>query len=158
MFKRKPLLLVVLVLLSAAAWVPFHLWSNPALWGAKLVTIKLTRGPLTVFEFPSRKSPPRALLIFGSGDGGWGHLEQSICRAFQKQDYTVVGIDSTAYAATDYDLGVLQADYSTIARTVMAHYGKPLPPLIVGGYSMGAAQAIAVAGGPIRPRDSWGSL
>ena len=55
------------------------------------------------------------------------------------------------YAATDYDLAILQADFGRIAQRAEAHYGNHPLPVILGGWSMGAAQAIAAAGGPHPP-------
>jgi phosphatidylglycerol lysyltransferase len=125
---------------------------------ARQITINLSRGPLTVVDFPSKRPETTALILFASGDGGWGRFEDTICRAFQKRGYEVIGIDSEVYARSDYDLDILQSDFSKIARTAQAPFGNHPPPLIVGGYSMGAAQAIAVAGGPRPPRGLVGLL
>ena len=62
----------------------------------------------------------------------------------------VIGIDSTVYARTDYDLATLQADFAKIAQAAEAPYPGQMLPLIV-GLSMGAARATAVAGGPKPP-------
>jgi hypothetical protein len=119
------------------------------------VTIELRRGPFTVFEFPAKKGNPLALIVFGSGDGGWGGWEETVSHFLQANGYTVVGIDSADYAKTDYDLATLQADFAKIVQTTG---GASPPPLIVGGWSMGAAQAIAVAGGPNPPEHLVGLL
>jgi len=120
--------------------------------------LKLSRGEITVFDFPSKKPRTTALILFASGDGGWGRLEETICHAMQKKGCEVIGIDSTEYAQNDYDLATLQADFRMIASKAAADGGLHALPLIVGGYSMGAAQAIAVAGGPNPPRDLVGLL
>jgi len=120
-------------------------------------TIQLSHRPLTVFQFPAMKAP-LAVILFASGDGGWIEWEESVSRNLQANGYTVIGIDSSDYAKTDYDEAMLQADFSTIARATMAAYKSPPPPLIVGGWSMGAAQAIAVGGGPNRPPSLVGLL
>ncbi len=112
----------------------------------------------TVFEFPAAINPPKALILFGSGDGGWTGWEDKVCHSLQTHGYTVLGIDSADYAKTDYDLATLQADYSRIAQTGLNAYESSPPPVIVGGWSMGAAQAIAVGGGPNRPRGLVGLL
>jgi hypothetical protein len=122
------------------------------------LTIHLSRCALTVLEFPSKRSTTTALIVFASGDGGWGRLEESICRAFQKQGYEVIGINSVVYAKTDYDADILQKDFATVAQAARAPFGKSPPPLILGGYSMGAAQAIAAAGGPHPPPGVVGLL
>jgi phosphatidylglycerol lysyltransferase len=116
------------------------------------VTIQLRNRPFTVFAYPAAKSPPLAVVLFASGDGGWNHWEDSVAHALQANGFTVMGINSADYAKTDYNLAILQADYDTIAQTVLSAYPNSPPPVIIGGWSMGGAQAIAVAGGPNPPR------
>ncbi len=122
------------------------------------VTVQLRKRPLTVFEYPAAKSPPLGVVVFASGDGGWNNWEDTVSHALQTNGFTVLGINSADYAKTDYDLATLQADYDTIAQTVLSKYPASPPPLIVGGWSMGAAQAVAVAGGPNPPRELIGVL
>lgn len=122
------------------------------------LTVDLNRGPLTVYAFPSKRPVPLAIILFGSGDGGWGGLEETIGHAFQNYGYELIGIDFEDYARTDYDLDTLQSDFTKMARMAEAPYGGHPSPLIVGGYSMGAAQAIAVAGGPKPPPGLIGVL
>jgi phosphatidylglycerol lysyltransferase len=125
---------------------------------ATKVRLNLARGPFTVYDFSCAGSRPRAVLIFGSGDGGWGGWENRVSQALRRHGYEVIGMDSAAYASTDYDLPTLQADYRTIAVKFLGGYGHNPPPLLVGGWSMGAAQAIAVAGGPHPPPGLEGLL
>ncbi|HEV3271821.1 MAG TPA: alpha/beta fold hydrolase [Candidatus Methylacidiphilales bacterium] len=158
MFKRISILLYALVMIAVAVFDLFTVRPVPFSSDGKYLKIELKRGTFTVFDFPSRQPVTSALMLFGSGDGGWGGLEEAICRAFQNQGFEVIGIDSHAYANTDYDLDTLQSDYGKIARTVLAPFGSHPPPLIVGGYSMGAAQAIAVTGGPHPPQGLIGLL
>jgi phosphatidylglycerol lysyltransferase len=124
----------------------------------KPLTLQLSRGPLTVFDFSSKKTEPSACILFASGDGGWGTLEEGVAQALRNHGCTVIGIDSKTYARTDYDLQTLQSDFGKIAAILRASVGDHPPPLIVGGYSMGAAQAIAVAGGPHPPAGLIGLL
>jgi hypothetical protein len=132
--------------------IPFLVWQFEILHThGRPLSIQLSRGPFQVLEFSPRKPPVLGVILFASGDGGWSRLEESICHGFQKHGYDVVGIDSTIYARTDYDLAILQADFDKIARTAEAPYRGQTLPLVVGGFSMGAAQAIAVAGGPNPP-------
>lgn len=155
MFKRASILLYALGMMAVVVFDPFTVRLTSE---GKYLTIELNRGAFTAFDFPSRKPATTALLLFGSGDGGWGDLEEAICRTFQNQGYEVIGIDSHAYAGTEYNLEILQSDYGKLARTVLAPYGNHPPPLILGGYSMGAAQAIAAAGGPHPPQGLIGLL
>ncbi len=114
--------------------------------------------PFTALKFPANQEKPKGVILFGSGDGGWGAWEDFVCRDLQAHGYTVMGIDSSEFAKNDYDLPTLQANYAAIARAGMETYKSTRPPLIVGGWSMGAAQAIAVGGGPDRPPGLVGLL
>lgn len=118
----------------------------------KALSVNLRQGPFPLIVFPSKEARTRAIIIFGSGDGGWSTLEEAIGLACQNQGYELVGIDSEAYAGRDYDLETLQSDYRTIADQIRSTFNPQAPPLIVGGYSMGAAQAVAAAGGPHPPK------
>jgi hypothetical protein len=112
----------------------------------------------TIHKYPAKLPRPKAVILFGSGDGGWLGWEDTMGHNLQNHGYTVMGIDCNDYAATDYDLATMQADYATIARAAMKDYPWLPPPLIIGGWSMGAGQAIAVAGGPNRPPGLTGLL
>jgi pimeloyl-ACP methyl ester carboxylesterase len=152
MFKKASIFIYALMILGVVIFEWLALRPTSCWTAGKLLKIELSRGALTVFDFPSKKTTTSAVMIFGSGDGGWGNLEEDICQAFQDQGYEIIGIDSCAYAKSDYNLDVLQSDYAKIAQTIRARFGNHPPPLIVGGYSMGAAQAIAVSGGPHPPQ------
>jgi phosphatidylglycerol lysyltransferase len=157
MFKKAFVYLGVLAAgVSIAALFATWLTAFPS--NGKHLSIKLSRGPLTVFNFPSKGPGTSACILFASGDGGWNDFEETIAHTFQDHGYAVIGIDSEAYAQADYDLDTLQSDFGKIAATVLAPFGNHSPPLIVGGYSMGAAQAIAVAGGPHPPPGLIGLL
>ncbi|HZZ57765.1 MAG TPA: AcvB/VirJ family lysyl-phosphatidylglycerol hydrolase [Opitutaceae bacterium] len=122
--------------------------------------INLIRGPLKVLRFvpgdPFFAAHPRAIVVFGSGDGGWGGWEDRVSRALQADGCEMISFDCYMYSRTDYDLPTLQADMNTLAHA----YPRPgpMPPVILGGWSMGADQAVAAAGGPRRPADVVGLL
>jgi phosphatidylglycerol lysyltransferase len=157
MLKKASIFLYTLALLAVIASEAFQL-AAPNGSSGKVVTIQLARGPFSVLVFAPRHKKPKAVILFGSGDGGWSGFEEAICRTLQADGYEAVGIDSKLYAATDYNLNILQADTDRIAHTFCGKYGQEPPPLIVGGWSMGAAQAIAAAGGPHPPRGLTGVL
>jgi pimeloyl-ACP methyl ester carboxylesterase len=147
-----------LALAAIIGWEALQL-AAPNGSSGKEFTLTLSRGPLVMLDFvPLAKKEPRAIILFGSGDGGWTAFEEAVCKKLQGLGYEVVGIDFNRYAKSDYDLGILQADMSTIARTIRDRYADNGPPIIVGGYSMGAAQAIAAAGGPHPPEALIGVL
>jgi phosphatidylglycerol lysyltransferase len=119
-------------------------------------SVNLQRGPFKVWRYTPGDSEfaahPKAVIIFGSGDGGFDGWEDRVCKALQADGYTVIGFDCAAYAKTDYDLATLQADFDLIGRSANAER------LILGGWSMGAEQAVAAAGGPDRPANLLGLL
>ena len=69
-----------------------------------------------------------------------------------------MGIDTRLYSLTDYDIDILQQDFQTLAQYGMKPYGAHPPPLIVGGWSSGAEQAVAAGGGPHPPAGLVGLL
>lgn len=158
MFKKVTIYVYAVLMVALVAWQIVMVALTPPTSVGKPLTIDLKTGPLTLLVFPSHKPETQAVILFGSGDGGWSDFEESISRAFQDQGFEVVGIDSHAYARVDYDLDTLQSDFTHIARTVLAPFGDHPPTLILGGYSMGAAQAIAAAGGAHPPPGLIGLL
>ena len=157
MLRKASLVLYAISLAAIIAWEAAEI-AAPSGSEGKPVTVELSRGPFTFREFQPQKMETRAVILFGSGDGGWSGFEEAICRSLQSHGYRVIGIDSKEYAETDYDLAILQADFGTIAQAAEAVYRNHPLPLIVGGWSMGAAQAIAVAGGPHPPPGLVGLL
>ena len=126
------------------------------------VTVHLKRGDFIVHKFvpddPKMAANPRAVIIFGSGDGGFDGWEDNVCHALQAAGYEMLGFDCAAYAKSDYDLATLQADMNTIAQSSLSRFGKNAPPLIIGGWSMGAEEAVPAAGGPHPPTGLVGLL
>jgi phosphatidylglycerol lysyltransferase len=158
MLKKASLLLYAVSLAAIIASVAAQIAAPQGSVGTP-ISIELRRGAFTVFDFRPTRSDARALILFGSGDGGWSGFEEAVSKALQKNGYEVVGINSKTYAGTDYDLAILQADFGRIAQMAETHYGKSHPPpVVLGGWSMGAAQAIAAAGGPHPPQGLAGLL
>jgi pimeloyl-ACP methyl ester carboxylesterase len=147
-----------MALAAIIVWVAVQMAAPNGSTGVPL-TVALARGPFTVLDYPPQvHHEPRAIILFGSGDGGWTGFEEAMCKTLQMQRYEAVGIDYARYADSDYSLDILQADMSAIAARIRARYADNNPPVIVGGYSMGAAQAIAAAGGPHPPAGLVGVL
>jgi phosphatidylglycerol lysyltransferase len=124
---------------------------------APTVTLRLKRGPFGTYHFvPAGEA--RALVLFGSGDGGWGHLENRVCSALAGGGMYTVGIDFNKYAETDYDDGTLSSDFAAIAQDALSRSNHPDLAVIYGGWSMGAVQAVAAAGGESRPPNLVGLI
>ncbi len=126
------------------------------------ITLHLKRGDFIVHRYvpgdPKFAQHPLAVIIFGSGDGGFDGWEDRVCHALQAAGYEMLGFDCALYAKTDFDLETLQADTNTIAQNSLASYGDHPPPLIDGGWSMGAELAVPAAGGPHPPTGLVGLL
>jgi hypothetical protein len=151
--------------IALLAWETWGQQSEPASPAAAAdptrqeLTVPLTRGDFTILRFSSKKPSTKAIILFGSGDGGWrDDFEEKVARGLQEQGFDVISFDCAAYSKTDYDLPTLQADFARIAQAAEAPFGGHPPPLIIGGYSMGAEQAVAVAGGPNPPPGIAGLL
>jgi type IV secretory pathway VirJ component len=124
---------------------------------APTITLSLKRGPFGTYHFVPAGAA-RALVLFGSGDGGWGLLENRVCSILAAQSIYTVGIDCNKYAETDYDPPTLTSDFTTIAEDALARSKNPALPVIYGGWSMGAVQAVAAVTGESRPRNLLGLI
>jgi phosphatidylglycerol lysyltransferase len=124
---------------------------------APTVTLPLKRGPFGTYHF-APTGGPRALVLFGSGDGGWGQLENRVCSILASRGIYTVGIDFNKYAETDYDAATLTSDFATIAQSALTRSKNPDLAVIYGGWSMGAVQAVAAAGGESRARNLVGLI
>jgi alpha-beta hydrolase superfamily lysophospholipase len=153
MITTLPRLLLALVVLSVFQMVAKA--ENPLPQPERTeVTISLRRGDFTLLRYQPGQAPyaafPKAIIIFGSGDGGFDGWEHKVCQALQAAGYEMIGFDCALYAKSDYDLPTLQGDMAKIAASVEVPYGPRPPPLVLGGWSMGAVQGVAAAGGPVR--------
>ncbi len=124
---------------------------------APTILLPLQRGPFGTYHFVPRVAA-RAFVLFGSGDGGWGHLENRVCSILASQGIYTVGIDFSTYAEADYDAGTLALDFATVTQNALARSKNPDLPVIYGGWSMGAVQAVAAAAGENRPQNLVGLL
>ncbi len=104
--------------------------------------VELSRGPGKVHLYRQAEKP-RAIMVFGSGDGGWTDWEDTTARWLAADGWWVAGLNLRAYAERDYDEDLLAEDFQRLARSLEAPEGTPV---FYGGWSMGAAQAVAAAG------------
>jgi hypothetical protein len=150
-----PRLFFIAGLALCASLVPARATCFPA-------SLPLSRGDFSFFHFFFKPTDtlktPKALVLFGSGGAGWGGWEDRVGDKLQAEGYEVLGINSEIYAHSDYDINNLQADFQKMAQAYRAPYGAHPPPVILGGWSTGAEQAVAVAGGPHPPDGLVGLL
>ena len=103
-------------------------------------------------------TPPNAVLILGSGDGGWSAWEDAVSRYLREAGIYVVGFDFRAYSKTDYDAQKLGQDMATLAQDGLKRCKDESVPVIYGGWSMGAVQAIPAAAWKGHPKNLKGVL
>jgi lysylphosphatidylglycerol synthetase-like protein (DUF2156 family) len=115
-----------------------------------LTGIELTRGPFDLRLYATAGSDPRALVVFGSGDGGWSDWEHTVCTWLQEANLAVVGFDFEKYAATDFDQSTLAKDMAAAAAFAAERLNAKELPVLYAGWSIGAVQAVAAAGGTNR--------
>ena len=115
-----------------------------------LTGISLAHGDLDVRLYATSGNDPRALVVFGSGDGGWSAWEHVIATWLQEANLAVVAFDLKKYSATDFDQPAIAKDMSAVADFAAKQLRAEGLPVLYGGWSMGAAQAIAAAKGTNR--------
>jgi lysylphosphatidylglycerol synthetase-like protein (DUF2156 family) len=123
-----------------------------------LTQIALTRGDFDIRLYPTPGGDPRALVVFGSGDGGWSAWEHVIATWLQEANVAVVAFDLEKYSATDFDQPTIAKDMAAAAAFAAERLNAKGVPVLYGGWSMGAAQAIAAAKGTNRPPELAGLL
>ncbi len=116
-----------------------------------LTGIELTRGAFDIRLYPAPGGDPRALVVFGSGDGGWSSWEHTICIWLQEANLAVVGFDFGKYADSDYDQETLVKDMADVTALAAGRLKAQGVPVLYGGWSIGAVQAVAAASGTNRP-------
>ncbi|MFA7368860.1 MAG: phosphatidylglycerol lysyltransferase domain-containing protein, partial [Kiritimatiellales bacterium] len=98
------------------------------------------------------------LVVFGSGDGGWSAWEHVVATRLQEANLAVVAFDFEKYSAADFDQPTLVRDMADAAAFAAKRLHAEGLPVLYGGWSMGAAQAIAAARGTNRPPELAGLL
>lgn len=114
--------------------------------------VALMHQSATVRLYEPDERPPRAVFVFGSGDGGWSAWEDAASHWLRDAGVYVIGFDLRSYAQKDFDSEKLGRDMATLANEgVIRSGGDANTPIIYGGWSMGAVQAVpagAFAGRP----------
>ncbi|HEY1085054.1 MAG TPA: phosphatidylglycerol lysyltransferase domain-containing protein [Prosthecobacter sp.] len=158
----KPSLPSVLRLLLAilCGWVclPAHAEDEDDDGPTPKARLQLVHGEAKVRFYEPDEIPPKAIVIFGSGDGGWSPWEDTVAHWLRDQGAYVLGFDLRDYATSDYDLKTLGTDMATLAAEAAKRSEGPNAPIIYSGWSMGAVQAVAAAGVPNRPSKLAGLL
>jgi dienelactone hydrolase len=123
----------------------------PALWaGGADIAVPLRGRTQTLAHIEPANDNARAAVMFMPGDGGWRGAAITMSRAIASWNYDVYGFDTKRYlegfSANGASLSreQMSADMRALARAVIARSGKPL--LLV-GWSQGAAMAVAAFSG-----------
>jgi lysylphosphatidylglycerol synthetase-like protein (DUF2156 family) len=115
-----------------------------------LTEVSLTRGAFDLRLYAAPGGDPHALVVFGSGDGGWSGWEHAVCTWLQEANLAVAGVDFGKYAATDFDQPTLAKDMADAATFAAERLNAQGVPVLYGGWSIGAVQAVAASGGTNR--------
>jgi len=124
----------------------------------KNVEVQLVRGKATFRLYPAQTENPRAILVFGSGDGGWSDWEDVVCQWLSETGVICAGVNLREYSATDFSQQMLGADMATISRAAMKESKRDDLPLIYGGWSMGAVACVPAAAWKDHPKQLHGVL
>lgn len=108
--------------------------------------VQLSHGVMKVRLYEPDEEKPKVIVIFGSGDGGWSPWEDAMAHWLRDQTAMVVGLDLRDYAEADYDQKTLAKDMAALAGDAERRCQSTDIPIIYGGWSMGAVQAVAAAG------------
>lgn len=137
-------------------------------------TIALSHGGDAMMRiYEPDEMPPRAIFIFGSGDGGWSPWEDVISHWLRDAGVLVVGWDFFRYATgntrdlkegpykpddKDFTAEKIGRDMAAMARLALKRCGKDDVPVIYGGWSSGAVQALPAAASKDRPKSLAGIM
>jgi len=124
-------------------------------------TIHLIHNEAVVRFYEPEESPPHAIFVFGSGDGGWSYWEDAVAKWMRDSGVYVVAFDLNEYAGDgkkDYNQDTLGRDMATLAEEGAKRCNGENVPVIYGGWSMGAVQAVAAAASGHRPPHLAGIL
>ncbi|CAN5915338.1 hypothetical protein BH11VER1_BH11VER1_17940 [soil metagenome] len=152
---RLPLLLVLLFLLGATTNVLADDEDDVTIPKA---AIQLSHAEAMVRLYEPDESPPKAIFIFGSGDGGWSAWEDAASHWLRDSGVFVVGFDMREYAKKDYNAATLGKDMAALANEILNRSNNEAVPVIYGGWSMGAVQAVAAAGWKDHPKNLKGVI
>jgi phosphatidylglycerol lysyltransferase len=122
----------------------------PSAWALHDVaptSVRLERGDYAArFYLPTAAHSVRALVVLGSGDGGWSYWEERVAQHLAKRHVAVVGVDFQLYAASAYTADILRADFRQLITELRQRVpGTEATPVLYGGWSMGAEQALPAA-------------
>lgn len=118
-------------------------------WGTAPAADTLSHGHFKDVTVYAPGGPVKQVVLFLSGDGGWGRTTEAMANALTSQGAMVAGIDSRRLFA-ELEQGADKCvfpdgDLENLSHYVQAYYRLPtyLTPVLV-GYSAGASLAYAV--------------
>lgn len=138
--------------MTACAMIAPALQGPPAGVATRTTTMSLHGSPFDLHFAQPLAAPPRTLVVYASGDGGWYGTAIEMFRTIAAAGYPVVGFSSRAFLRLERPSHAalnprqLAADYDAIvSRTRAAFSLAPDAPVILTGWSRGAGFA-ALAG------------
>lgn len=120
--------------------------------------IQLMHGKATYRLYPSSLDEARAVMVFGSGDGGWSEWEDVVSGWLSNAGVIVVGFNLRDYSKTDFTQEMIGTDTALLAAEGVKLAKNPDVPIIFGGWSTGAVDAVPAAAWKGRPRNLVGLM
>ncbi len=150
-----PAIGICLGLQAGCAGIPSPSFAPAAHLRESSMTISLHGHPLDLhLAVPQGGIAAPALVLFASGDGGWFGRAVDMFHLIGQAGYPVVGISSRAFLRLEQTRGALDvahlvADYGVMVDgACRALRLAPSTPVILSGWSRGAAFAVLVASDP----------
>jgi type IV secretory pathway VirJ component len=97
--------------------------------------------PLNLFPSSGKENLP--LVIFISGDGGWGNFDQEVCENFSEKGMPVIGLDARKYFWSEKQPKEASNEIEKAAMNYMQIWNKRTIVLV--GFSFGACVAPVIA-------------
>lgn len=150
--QRKKLIIVLILLGALAGLAWWRLQPNHFPTKAEVLHLDSLPDDFPIFYFEPQGDVPKAVILIGSGDGGWSYWEEKVCVHLASRGCAVVGWDTRQFAKHPYDQAILAKGFAAAtakAKEELAdkHAGLEVAklPVIYGGWSTGAEQSLPAA-------------
>ncbi len=155
MFSKVALIVSVLVCLAVPV---IRAADGDPVYEYKPQKLRLARGDFDFTILEAQLKPARAVVVFGTGDGGWSEWEEVVCNWLSDAGAVIVALDSRKYCATDFNADILSRDMAALAAAGVKASGDESLPVIYAGWSTGAVFTVPAAASKKRPKNLTGLM
>ncbi len=120
--------------------------------------LRLVRSEFEIRVLDAQLRPPRAVVVFGSGDGGWSEWEEAVCNWLSDAGAVIVTLDSRKYCEKDFTPDILARDMASLAAEGLKVGGDGALPIIYAGWSTGAVLTVPAAASRKHPKNLAGIM